>query len=121
MTTSAFDPRYLAGIDHFNRGEYFEAHEVWEDLWHDAPAAERRFEQSLIQAAVALYHWGNGNAGGAARLFDRGRSKMTAYRPRHRGIDVDRFWHDVAAALAGGPPPRITLDPPPGPEDDHER
>ena len=32
MDTS-YDPRYLAGIVLFNRGDYFEAHEVWEDLW----------------------------------------------------------------------------------------
>jgi len=46
-----------------------EGHEVWEELWLDCPAADRRFYQSLIQAAVALYHWGNGNLAGATRLF----------------------------------------------------
>ena len=28
-----YDPRYLAGIVLFNRGDFFEAHEVWESLW----------------------------------------------------------------------------------------
>ena len=60
-----YDTRYLAGIGHFNRGEYFEAHEVWEGLWRDCAAADRLFYQSLIQAAVALYHWSNGNRVGA--------------------------------------------------------
>ena len=68
--------------------DYFEAHEVWEDLWHDCPSADRRFVQSLIQAAVALYHWGRGNAAGAQRLFDSGRNYMAPYRPRHLGLDV---------------------------------
>ena len=45
-----YDPRYLAGILHFNRGDYFEAHEVWEDLWHDKAGPDRRFYQGLIQA-----------------------------------------------------------------------
>ena len=120
MATVDYEPRYLEGIDRFNREDYFAAHEVWEDLWLEAPAADRRFYQSLIQAAVALYHWGNGNPGGASRLFDRGRGKMTAYRPRHLGIDVDAFWHEVEAALAGGPPPRIALAPP-HPGGDHDR
>jgi hypothetical protein len=96
-----YDARYLAGVVLFNRGEYFDAHEVWEDLWQDCPAAERRFYQSLIQAAVALYHWGNGNRAGAARLFHSGRRYMEPYRPAHQGLDVDQFWEQVEAALAG--------------------
>src|SRR6185312_1020920 len=60
-----YDERYLAGIACFNRGDYFDAHEVWEELWMDCPSADRRFFQALIQAAVSLYHWGNGNRGSA--------------------------------------------------------
>ena len=124
-----YDARYLAGVEHFNRGEYFDAHEVWEDLWHECAAADRLFYQSLIQAAVALYHWVNGNRAGARRLFASGRDKMAGYRPSHRGLDVDRFWRQVEAALAGAlsddpppgtpaPPPRIAL---PLPGSDHDR
>ncbi len=100
-----YDERYLAGAVWFNRGEYFEAHEVWEELWQDCPSADRRFYQSLIQAAVALYHWGNGNRAGAARLFQSGRRYMEPYRPRYRGLDVDRFWRQVEAAMADGANP----------------
>ncbi len=52
--------KYEHGADLFNRGEYFDAHEVWEELWMDCPAAERRFVQALIQAAVAVYHFAAG-------------------------------------------------------------
>ena len=94
----ATDPRYLEGAALFDHGEYFDAHEVWEDLWHDGPAADRRFVQSLIQAAVALYHWGRGNQAGAARLFGSGRKYMEPYRPRYHGLDVDTFWAQVESA-----------------------
>jgi hypothetical protein len=100
-----YEERYLAGIVWFNRGYYFEAHEVWEDLWHHCGAADRRFYQSLIQAAVALYHWGNGNRAGASRLFESGRRYMQPYCPCYRGLDVDRFWERVGAALAQEPNP----------------
>jgi len=96
-----YDPRYLAGVALFNRGEFFDAHDEWESLWTDCPAADRRFYQSLIQAAVALYHWGNGNRAGATRLFHSGRRYMAPYRPTYRGLDVDRFWREVEVALAG--------------------
>src|SRR5262245_57419384 len=58
---TAYDPRYLAGVLFFNRRDFFEAHEVWEDLWQECTGPERKFVQALIQAAVALYHFGNGN------------------------------------------------------------
>jgi predicted metal-dependent hydrolase len=107
-----YDERYLAGIVCFNRGDYFDAHEVWEELWMDCPAADRRFVQALIQAAVSLYHWGNGNTAGADRLFQSSRRYMEPYRPRRHGLDVDRFW--IEMENAGRVAPSIVLDPPPG-------
>jgi predicted metal-dependent hydrolase len=108
------DPRYLAGIDLFNRGEYFDAHEVWEDLWGDCTAADRRFYQALIQAAVSLYHWERRNRAGADRLFRSGRAYMAPYGPTRHGLAVDDFWRQMEAALADphGPAPRIALLPP---------
>ena len=103
-----YDPRYLEGIACFNRGEYFDAHEVWEDLWMECPAAERRFVQSLIQAAVALYHYERGNRTGADRLFHSGRRYMQPYSPRYFGLDVAAFWTDMEQAFAGTRP-TITL------------
>jgi hypothetical protein len=46
---------YLRGLDLFNHGYYWEAHEVWEGLWHACgrrgPSAD--FFKGLIQLAVA--------------------------------------------------------------------
>ena len=115
------DARFLAGIELFNRGEFFEAHEVWEDLWHDCASAERRFYQALIQAAVAAHHWSRGNAAGARRLYHSGRKYMAPFRPAYRGLAIDAFWDALAAHLAGAlgdasappaPAPVITLEAP---------
>lgn len=125
-TPVEYDARYLTGIRHFNAAEYFDAHEVWEDLWNDCDAADRRFYQSLIQAAVALYHGNNGNAAGAHRLFHSGKRYMTPYRPTHNGLQVDAFWNAVELRLgeavrseratetnANFPLPQIVLSPEP--------
>lgn len=103
-----YDPRYLAGIAHFNRGEYFEAHEVWEDLWHETPGPDRRYVQGLIQAAVAVYHANNGNGRGARRLFDSGRRYMSGFGSPHLGLDAAPFWAALGRALAD-----FLADPPP--------
>lgn len=57
-------PQVLVGADLFDRGEYFEAHEAWEDHWGSGPREERELMLGLIKAAVALHHLANGNEAG---------------------------------------------------------
>jgi hypothetical protein len=123
-----YDPRYLAGVLFFNDADYFEAHEVWEDLWADSHGAEHRFVQGLIQAAVGLFHYSGGNLGGAAKLYRSSREYMLPCGTPFWGLNVDAFWTDMASCfrplLEPGPPdpaqrpdpaqlPRITLEPAP--------
>ncbi|MFO0847447.1 MAG: DUF309 domain-containing protein [Gemmataceae bacterium] len=120
----AADPRYLAGVERFNAGDYFAAHEVWEELWRDCRAADRRFYHSLIQAAVAIYHAERGNRTGAERLREAGREKAAGYPARYYGIDIADFWRGVAtyteAALDRRPAARPLIGVPTltGPTDD---
>ncbi len=95
MVEDQHAPLYLQGIEHFNRGEYFDSHEAWEELWIDETGADRRFYQGLIQAAVALYHLGNGNVVGSRKLVDGSAAYLRGYRPKHRGLDVERFLEAV--------------------------
>jgi len=94
-----YDPRYLAGIVLFNDRDFFSAHEVWEDLWNDCGDADRRFYQALIQAAVALYHYGQGNLRGAVKLFKSSKAYMDRYGSPHLGFDCDGFWKRMAACF----------------------
>jgi hypothetical protein len=97
---AAYDPRYLAGIVLFNAHEYFEAHEVWEDLWGSCGDRERRFYQSLIQAAVGLHHFGNGNLRGAEKLFRTSKAYMDAYPSPFLGLDAQEFWRQMSVCFA---------------------
>ena len=42
------------GLEHYRSGEFFEAHESWEELWSDFYLEDRRFVQGLIQLSVSL-------------------------------------------------------------------
>lgn len=89
---NAYHPRYLAGILLFNDQEFFEAHEVWEDLWVESHGTERAFIQGLIQAAVGLCHFGNGNLRGAVKLYRTSREYMRPCGSPFMGLDVNAFW-----------------------------
>jgi len=95
-----YEPRYLGGILFFNERDFFEAHEVWEGLWLGCAGPERRFFQGLIQAAVALYHFGNGNLRGAAKLYRTGRAYMEAFASPYLGLDIVAFWQQMERCFA---------------------
>jgi predicted metal-dependent hydrolase len=95
-----YHPLYLKGISHFNQCDFFESHEVWEELWTDYRGPSRKFYQGLIQAAVALFHFGNGNIRGAKKLYHSTRGYLDAYRPKHIGLDLDKFLGDFDRCFA---------------------
>lgn len=94
-TPQAYDGRYLAGIVLFNRGDFFEAHEVWESLWMEITGPEKPFVQGLIQAAVGLCHFCNGNLRGAVKLYRSSRAYMERFGPAFWGLNVVEFWNDM--------------------------
>src|SRR5262245_37977885 len=96
MAEPAYDPRYLDGIEHFNKCDFYEAHEVWEDLWTDTQGPSRRFFQGLIQVAVCLHHFGNGNLRGARKLYHSSRGYLVQYEPRHLGLNVQVLLEQLA-------------------------
>ncbi|MCH7767292.1 MAG: DUF309 domain-containing protein [Acidobacteria bacterium] len=57
MENPTYAPQYLAGIRYFNERDFFESHEVWEDVWNDCDSGSRKFYQGLIQIAAGFPHW----------------------------------------------------------------
>jgi predicted metal-dependent hydrolase len=91
MSQTHYEPKYLEGIEFFNRCDFFEAHESWEDLWQEYQGPSRKFYQGLIQVAVCLHHFGNGNTRGAKKLYLTSTNYLKEYRPFHEGIDLEKL------------------------------
>src|SRR5215510_2404440 len=111
-----YDPLYLKGIAYFNACEFFEAHETWEELWKNYSGELRLFYKGLIQAAVALHHFGNGNIRGARKVYLSSRGYLDKYRPICDGLDLDHFLAQFDACFAEVAAcqeqfPRIEIDP----------
>ncbi|MEW6117591.1 MAG: DUF309 domain-containing protein [Nitrospirota bacterium] len=64
---------FIRGIELFNRGEFFEAHETWEKLWRAAAGRdERMFFQGMIMIAAGLHHYRKQEYAGMVRLIEKG-------------------------------------------------
>jgi hypothetical protein len=86
-------------VGFFNRQDYFNAHEVWEDWWQTCESSHRRFVQGLIQVAVALYHASRDNWLGARRLYHSAQTYQQPYTPFYCGLDLADWWQQVRACL----------------------
>ena len=69
--------RFREGISLFNRGEFFECHEVLEAVWMEVSGGQKTFLQGLIQIAVAFYHLRRGTFIGSSRLLRAGLEKLS--------------------------------------------
>ncbi len=78
----------LQAIGEFNRGDWFECHETLEELWVGEEGETRDFYQGVLQVAVALNHWREGNFRGAVRVLETGTAYLSRVGPICHRIDV---------------------------------
>jgi predicted metal-dependent hydrolase len=76
------------GIILFNSGKFYEAHEVWEDLWRETEAPLKICYQGLIQAAVGMYHLSNLNEAGAASQLQKSIRNLEAGAAEAPDLDI---------------------------------
>ena len=93
------EEQFIKGIELFNAQSFFEAHDVWEELWRETRGSHRLFYQGLIQMSVGFYHLCNTNYPGACSQFEKALSKLEQYLPAHHGIDTLRLVNLVRECL----------------------
>src|SRR5262249_24997525 len=101
------DARYLGYFECFNRGLYYEAHDVLEDLWlEERKGPDGLFYKGLIQLAGAFVHLQKGRLRPAAALFDLAQTNLQRYPTAHHQLRRDAVLGLIALWLfelsAGG-------------------
>ena len=75
------------GIELFNTGHYWEAHEAWEGDWMpDRKGPDSGFYKGLIQVAAGCLHYTRRNRRGAVNKWRSGTDYLRPYLPAHRGL-----------------------------------
>lgn len=98
----AVDARFTQGLELFKKNEFFECHEVIEDLWLETPEIDpnRDLYKGVIQAAAAIYQFERGILSGARGLRKTALLYLEKYRPQALGLDVDNLIRELNARLA---------------------
>jgi uncharacterized protein len=99
MVVEKYSPAYLRGVESFNQGAYFDAHDRFEECWIAEGRPPHGFFKGMIQAAVAMHHLSRGNQAGAQKLLARCRECLAPCRPNRLGLDVDEFLDSLSACM----------------------
>lgn len=83
------------GLEQMFGGEYFEAHESFENAWRAADPAEKDFFQGLVHVTVAWYQASRGNRVGCERQLAKATRRLGPFTPEHRGVDVGSLLEQV--------------------------
>ena len=101
------------GIELFNRGLYWEAHEAWEGDWMpDRKGPDSGFFKGLIQVAAGCLHYSRRNRRGAVNKWRSGADYLRPYLPAHRGVKLAPLVEAVdgyLAAMNGRAWPDLTM------------
>jgi predicted metal-dependent hydrolase len=90
------DRLFREGIDLFDQGRFFEAHEAWEEIWRSTTPEPKGFFQGLIQVAAALHQFRDlKRRDGPRRTLAKARRNLEPYVPSTLGIDVEGLLRSV--------------------------
>ena len=93
-----YDRLYIQFIKLFNEErDYYQCHDVMEELWLEE--GRKPLLQGLLQVAVGLHHFQNGNRPGAIKLLTAALQKLDAYPDIILGIDLQQLRNDSEETL----------------------
>ena len=109
---------FRQGIDLFNQGRFFEAHEAWEEIWRSTTPEPKDLFQGLIQVAAALHQFLDLHRNEAPRrTLAKARRRLEPYAPIALGLDIEDLleqagrWEAWLERPEGEPPTTPTLNP----------
>jgi predicted metal-dependent hydrolase len=93
-------PEVITGLEMFNSGRYFEAHEELETAWRREKGPIRDLYRGILQVGVGYFHIQRKNYLGARKMFLRCRQWLDPFPDLCCGIDLARFRLDFESIEA---------------------
>jgi len=100
MDSQERDRLYRKGLEAFNSGHFYEAHEHWEEVWLKTLNPEKMFLQGLIQVAAAFHHHSRANLQGTRNLLLAGLLKLDQFPEDHGELEIENLRAAVRGWLA---------------------
>ena len=99
LCNAPLHPQAAEGLRLFNAGEYFEAHEAFEDAWNAEKEQVRELYRGILQIAVVYLHVTRGNYNGAIKVYGRSQRWIKGWPELCRGIYVGELRKDAERVI----------------------
>jgi len=89
----------IEGLELFNRGRYWEAHEALEAAWRAETGPVRELYRGVLQAGVVYLHITRQNYAGALKVYRRSQKWLTLWPDTCCGIAIGQLQKDLQRAI----------------------
>ena len=93
------DSRFEIGMKLFNSCQWYQSHDVFEEIWHETGGTERHLIQGILQVAVAQVHLENRNLNGATILYGEALGRLKRFHLANFGLDIEGLSNCVSRRL----------------------
>ena len=96
--TGELHPLAVKGIEVYNAGDYFMAHEELELAWREERGPVRDVYRGILQVGLGYYHILRLNYRGAVKMFQRCHQWLDPFPSHCRCVDLDQLRRDYLRA-----------------------
>ena len=90
-STNSFQESFFTALNFFNKHEWYEAHDAFEEIWNSVDGDERQVIQGILQVSVSQFHLSKGNLNGATILLGEGLGRIKTRTKINLGVDLELF------------------------------
>ncbi len=90
-STKIFKDSLFTALNLFNKHQWYEAHDAFEEIWNSVDGDERQVIQGILQVSVSQFHLSKGNFNGATILLGEGLGRIKTRTNVNLGIDLESF------------------------------
>ena len=92
-------PAAIKGMELFNAGKFWLAHEELEQAWKEEYGSIRELYRAILQVAVVYLHITRANYKGAIKVSERVQKWITPWPDICRGIEIGQLRQDLEAVI----------------------
>jgi hypothetical protein len=93
-------PAAIKGMQLFNKGEYWLAHEALEEAWKEESGPVRELYRAILQTGVVYLHITRDNYNGAVKTYRKVQKWIQPWPDACRGIQIGELRRDLETVIA---------------------
>jgi predicted metal-dependent hydrolase len=103
---------FRMGLANFNHGNYYQAHEYFEDAWRETPGPNREFYRALLHISGGFFRLTEGRPQAARKFFEHALKWLVEFEPNYLGFNISKLkkgLEEILELLVADSPPELII------------